>query len=262
MSTSTSAGSKGRTKQRTLLVAHGAHGHEKLLVGIDEAGRGPLLGRVYVAAAVLPPPDVGGAPGAGEAEGAEGAEGEREPAEFEYSRMKDSKRFSSRKALDKTAAYIKQRALGWSVRWMDEAGIDRHNILEATVLTMQDAALDVVRQLEHEDNGKSADDVLLLVDGDHFRPVAAHSPAAGRKEVVKHELVRKGDDTYACIAAASILAKSARDAYVDELCDAHPELDERYGLRRNKGYGTAAHMEGLRAHGVSPWHRRSFRPCA
>lgn len=225
-------------KRPPLRVTHETRGLNKVLVGIDEAGRGPLLGRVYVAAVVLP----------------------LQTDAFDYSRIKDSKRFHSRKALDATAAYVKERALHWSVMWMDEADIDKYNILEATKLTMQDVALNVVRQVEAA--GTSADDVLLMVDGDQFTPVAAHSPKAGRLEVVDHELVRKGDDTYACIAAASILAKSARDAYIDELCDAHPELHERYGLRSNKGYGTAAHMAGLRTHGVSEWHRRSFSPCA
>ena len=74
--------------------------------------------------------------------------------------------------------------------------------------------------------------------------------------------VKQGDRTYAAIAAASILANTVHDQWIDTMCDTHPWLDERYALRQNKGYGTAAHIQGLRDHGPSPWHRLSFQPLA
>ena len=73
--------------------------------------------------------------------------------------------------------------------------------------------------------------------------------------------VKGGDNTYACIAAASILAKTERDAYIEELCDEHPYLDEYYSIRGNKGYGAKQHMLGINTHGITKWHRQSFAPC-
>ena len=71
----------------------------------------------------------------------------------------------------------------------------------------------------------------------------------------------KGDNTYTSIAAASILAKVEHDKYIEKMCDEHPTLDEYYGLKSNKGYGTKQHMEGIKTYGVSEWHRKSFAPC-
>jgi ribonuclease HII len=75
------------------------------------------------------------------------------------------------------------------------------------------------------------------------------------------ETVVKGDATYASIAAASILAKCARDSYVDELCARHPQLVERYAIDANKGYGTERHLLGVNQHGVSQFHRKTFGIC-
>ena len=76
-----------------------------------------------------------------------------------------------------------------------------------------------------------------------------------------HVCVEGGDNTYACIAAASILAKVARDDYIEKLCDKHPVLDEMYALRGNKGYGAKKHLDGIREHGITQWHRRSYGIC-
>jgi ribonuclease HII len=76
-----------------------------------------------------------------------------------------------------------------------------------------------------------------------------------------HVCVEGGDDKYAAIAAASILAKVSRDTYIEDLCAENPELDEKYGILSNKGYGARRHLEGIRAHGITIWHRRSFGPC-
>jgi hypothetical protein len=78
---------------------------------------------------------------------------------------------------------------------------------------------------------------------------------------IANTCVEGGDNTYCSIAAASILAKVERDQYVDEMCDKYPKLDEYYGLRSNKGYGCKRHMDGIREHGISRWHRRSFGIC-
>ena len=73
--------------------------------------------------------------------------------------------------------------------------------------------------------------------------------------------VKGGDNKYTCIAAASILAKYSRDEYIKVLCEEHPYLIERYNLLKNKGYGATKHMEGIKTHGITEWHRKSFAPC-
>jgi ribonuclease HII len=73
--------------------------------------------------------------------------------------------------------------------------------------------------------------------------------------------VEGGDNKYSSIAAASILAKVARDTYIDELCQQNPELVERYSIDSNKGYGAKKHLDGIKEHGITVWHRRSFGIC-
>ena len=80
-------------------------------------------------------------------------------------------------------------------------------------------------------------------------------------EYISHTTVVKGDSKYTSIAAASILAKVARDRYIYELCEKYPKLDEYYGIKSNKGYGSKKHIEGIKQHGISPWHRKSFGLC-
>lgn len=89
----------------------------------------------------------------------------------------------------------------------------------------------------------------LVVDGTLFRPWRG----------VPHECVPKADLTVPCVSAASVLAKTTRDAQVLAACDADASLDEKYGLRGNKGYLSAAHIGGLRQHGYHALHRRSYR---
>lgn len=79
--------------------------------------------------------------------------------------------------------------------------------------------------------------------------------------VVPHVLVPHGDAICRCIGAASILAKETRDAYITDLCELQPELTERYGIGKNMGYGTSAHMKGIKQHGIVAGHRLSFAPC-
>ena len=93
----------------------------------------------------------------------------------------------------------------------------------------------------------------LLVDGHVFAP----QPSVG----VPALCVVKGDATYFAIACAAIVAKVAHDSYVQALCDEYPMLDAWYDLRRNFGYGTAKHRQGLATHGATPFHRKTFGGC-
>lgn len=147
--------------------------------------------------------------------------------------LADSKTLSEKKR-ETLAEEIKQNALAWAIAFADVEEIDRINILQASLLAMQRAveALTVIPE-------------LVQVDG-------LHCPKVGYPT----EAIIKGDSKIPAIAAASILAKTARDAEMRELDARYPQ----YAFARHKGYPTAEHMQLLIQHGVSPVHRRSYAP--
>lgn len=208
-------------------------------IGADEAGRGPMFGRVYSAAVVLPKDD-----------------------SFDHSKMKDSKKFHSKKKIEDAATYIKNNAIAWSVKYADEAKIDEINILQATQMAMHDAINDVRAQLHKSGvwNGETKE-LTLLIDGNYFNRMTNFNKKSGKIEVIPYKMIEGGDNKYSSIAAASILAKVERDAYIEELCKENPELVEHYGIDSNKGYGSKKHMDGIKEHGITKWHRRSFGIC-
>jgi ribonuclease HII len=199
-------------------------------IGIDEAGRGPMFGRVYAGAVILP----------------------KSLSEFNHTWMKDSKKFHSEKKIREVAAYIKANALAWAVGWADEREIDELNIRRATHKAMHQAIQEVLLKKIDKKN------ILLLVDGNDFTPFVYDQASA---TPVQHVCIEGGDNTYSCIAAASILAKVARDDYIAELCAAEPDLITRYDLLKNKGYGTKKHMDGIKQYGITQWHRNTFGIC-
>jgi len=217
-----------------------AHKYE---VGVDEAGRGPLFGRVYTGAVILPPASTA----------------------FDFSLMKDSKKFSSDKKIREVAEYIKEHAVAWAVSYEESDVIDRINIRRATLQCMRNSINTVIKNHSSIAAGTAAaprtEDYLLLIDGNDFIPLGNYNQETDQVDTYTHVCVEGGDNTYACIAAASILAKVARDDYIEQLCDQHPVLDEMYALRGNKGYGAKKHMDGIREHGITQWHRRSYGIC-
>lgn len=198
-------------------------------IGVDEVGRGPMFGRVYTAAVVLPKGEL-----------------------FEHSKMKDSKKFHSKKKIKEVSDYIKENAITWSIKWEDEKVIDNINIRNATHSAMHKAIKDI-----YDDRN----DTLLLVDGNDFKPFVIFNKMNQSLQQVPHVTIEGGDNKYTSIAAASILAKVARDEYIQELCKEHPLLTERYDIENNKGYGTKKHMEGIMKYGITEWHRKSFGIC-
>ena len=147
--------------------------------------------------------------------------------------LRDSKKLTAQRR-EELAILIKRDALSWSIAQCSEAEIDQLNILQATLLAMR-------RAIE----GLSLTPTLALIDGTRW-PVCT----------VRTEAIIKGDDKVAQISAASILAKTARDA---SLMDMH-KIYPHYAFDQHKGYHTALHLERLREHGVSPVHRRSYGP--
>jgi ribonuclease HII len=101
----------------------------------------------------------------------------------------------------------------------------------------------------------------LLIDGNYFNPITYLDKKTNRIETIPYTTIEGGDNKYASIAAASILAKVERDRYIDELCEQNPTLIEHYGIDSNKGYGAKRHMDGIKEHGITIWHRRSFGIC-
>jgi len=207
-------------------------------IGVDEAGRGPLFGRLYVAATILP-----------------------KTAKFKHEWMKDSKRFSSQKKIREVAEYIKSNAIAWTVQYADAELIDEINIRQAVLRTMRECCRVLIERLRTEHACETLEDICILVDGNDFPPFTNFNPETETLEEVESHTVEGGDNLYTCIAAASILAKVARDDYIAELCKSNPILSTNYGIDRNKGYGTSEHMRGIREHGITQWHRRSYGPC-
>ena len=105
------------------------------------------------------------------------------------------------------------------------------------------------------------DNILLLVDGNYFKPYTYMNNSKTKFESLKYTLIEGGDNKYTAIAAASILAKVERDNYIDELCNENPDLIERYGINTNKGYGSKKHMDGIKKYGITQWHRKPFGIC-
>jgi len=203
-------------------------------IGVDEAGRGPMFGRLYVSAVIL-------------------------PKEGDFSSIKDSKKFTSKKKIHDVANYIKETAIAWSVQYAENDIIDRINIREAVLQTMHKCIDDVMAQVKTDVH--QSGDFLLLIDGNDFRPFFLCDEETMDLTQIEHVTVEKGDGLYSSIAAASILAKVARDDYILELCELHPLLVERYKLNTNMGYGTKDHMEGIKEHGICQWHRKTYGIC-
>ena len=176
------------------------------ICGVDEAGAGPLAGRVYAAAVIL-------------------------PRGWDAPYLNDSKKVTEKR---REVLYEKiiQAAESYAIAWADEKEIDEINILNARMLAMERA----IQALD-----KTPD--LALIDGNRSTGITC-----------PNETVVKGDAKSASIAAASILAKVARDRYMVEQAALYPQ----YGFERHKGYPTKLHYERLRAYGPCPIHRRTF----
>lgn len=155
------------------------------------------------------------------------------PASFHHPLLNDSKQLNE-KQRELLRPIIEAESIAWSVAQASETIIDEINILQATYQAMHTA----IREL-------SAIPDALLIDGNRFKPYPG----------IPHQCFVKGDGRYASIAAASILAKTHRDAYMLNLHNRYPH----YGWDQNKGYGTAQHREAIDRYGLCAAHRKSFR---
>jgi ribonuclease HII len=154
------------------------------------------------------------------------------PKSFKHPVLNDSKKLSLKNRLMLREVIIEE-AIAWAVADVDNNTIDQINILNASFLAMHHAVAKLSIQPQH-----------LLIDGNRFKPYPE----------IPHTCIVKGDSKYASIAAASILAKTFRDEYMDQIAAAFPE----YRWSKNKGYGAKAHVEAINKHGLTMYHRRSF----
>ncbi|MBD3614758.1 ribonuclease HII [Kingella kingae] len=177
--------------------------------GVDEAGRGCLVGSVFAAAVML-------------------------PTDYALHGLTDSKKLSEKKR-DALAVEIKQQAIAWSVAAASPAEIAQYNILQATLLAMTRAIAGLAKQ-----------PAFVWIDGNCV-PKNLTMPA---------QAVVQGDSKIATISAASILAKTARDAEMYALHERYPQ----YGFAQHKGYGTTAHLAALQQFGALAEHRADFAP--
>ena len=202
-----------------------SHFHEgKIEAGCDEAGRGCLAGSVYAAAVIF-------------------------PADYQNEALNDSKQLTDKRRHE-LREVIQRDALAWAVGIVTPEEIDKINILNASILAMH-RALDQLKVRPE----------AIIVDGNRFKPYFTPAPPRHRtpapphpRTPVPHTTIVKGDAKYLSIAAASILAKTYRDDYMDKLAEEYPQYD----WQRNKGYPTKKHREAIKLHGITPYHRKSF----
>lgn len=161
------------------------------------------------------------------------------PADFQCEEINDSKQLSARQR-ERLVPIIKEQAVSWAVEMVSAEEIDRFNILNASIIGMHRAVARLGVRPDH-----------LIIDGNRFKEYVDED-----FRPIPHHTVVKGDGKYLSIAAASILAKTARDEYMMELAREYPG----YGWERNMGYPTKEHLEALKKLGLTPHHRLSYGP--
>ena len=161
------------------------------------------------------------------------------PSDFESEEINDSKQLSAAQR-SRLATMIKEKAVAWAVELVSAEEIDTINILNASIIGMHRAVARLTVRPDH-----------LIIDGNRFKEYVDED-----FRPIPHHTVVKGDGKYLSIAAASILAKTARDEYMERLALDYPG----YGWERNMGYPTKEHLEALERLGVTPHHRRSYGP--
>ncbi|SEA11489.1 RNase HII [Xylanibacter ruminicola] len=160
------------------------------------------------------------------------------PEGYQNELLNDSKQLSEKKRYQ-LREIIEHDAVAWAVGIVTPKEIDKINILNASILAMH-RALDKLKVRPE----------AIIVDGNKFKPYK--DPADGKQ--LSHTTIVKGDGKYLAIAAASILAKTYRDDYMNQLAEEYPQYD----WRSNKGYPTKKHREAIKQHGITPYHRRSY----
>ena len=218
---------------------------KRVVIGVDEAGRGCAWGSVFAGAVVLP----------------ERLRNEEIMTENEKFLLRDSKKLSAKRR-EEARVLVTEQALASAVGECTAEEIDRMNILNATFTAMHRA----ITQCIHTLNARKDEDPRtclpiryviseILVDGNRFRVYLDDDGVP-----IDHQCVIGGDASDRSIAAASILAKTSRDNHVMDHVTLDPSLDEKWGMSKHKGYCTKHHQEALREYGAHRLHRKSYAP--
>ena len=157
------------------------------------------------------------------------------PEDYRNDLLNDSKQLTEKRRYQ-LRDIIQRDAVAWAVGIVTPEEIDRINILNASILAMHRALDQLTVRPE-----------AIIVDGNRFKPYREPTP-------IPHTTIVKGDGKYLSIAAASILAKTYRDDYMNRLAEEYPQYD----WRSNKGYPTRKHRDAIRQYGITPYHRKSF----
>ena len=189
-----------------------------LIAGVDEAGRGSLISRVYTAITILP-------------------ENFMKVAEEEKIIIRDSKKMSKLQR-NKARKFIETNAIDYNVQFEDEKSIDKVGILKATMICMNRSVDSLCVPIDK-----------LYVDGNYYQ---------NHRDDIPYVCVIRGDDCIPDIACSSILAKTYRDEFIEKLYQDNQDLLQPYGIETNMGYGTKVHMESLSLYGYTIFHRKSF----
>lgn len=155
------------------------------------------------------------------------------PDDFEHPLLNDSKQLSEKKRAE-LRPFIEENALAYGVAFISEEKIDEINILQASILGMHQSIKKMSVTPEH-----------IIVDGNKFKPF----------KNIPHTTVIKGDAKFMSIAAASVLAKTYRDEFMEKIDKEFPN----YFWKKNKGYPTKQHRDAIRAYGATKYHRKSFK---
>jgi|APGre2960657373_1045057.scaffolds.fasta_scaffold01216_9 ribonuclease HII len=198
---------------------------DKIIAGVDEVARGTFIGPVVAACVVLP----------------------KSFPDETYKQIKDSKKLSEKKR-EFLASYIKDTCITYGVGEVSNEDIDKINILNATMKAMNRAINEAYKKHSFD---------YLLIDGPNFK---GYVPPGEDEDMIEYECVLQGDSKYLSIAAASIIAKDYHTKLINKLVEDNPKL-MLYDIKKNKGYGTKNHLNALKIHGLSEFHRKTFGIC-
>ena len=184
----------------------------ELIAGVDEAGRGSFLGRVYAGCVIW-------------------------DDTIDHKWLKDSKKLTIAQRFE-MRDFIIENCIAWNVGHCDNEYVDTYGIVKATMNAMHKSIEGIGMEVDH-----------LYIDGNYYKP-SNNSPM--------FTCFVKGDSLYKSISAASILAKTFHDDHINELCGKYQELDSKYDLLSNMGYGTKNHINGLKENGYCEYYRQSI----
>lgn len=188
-------------------------------VYLDEVGRGSLYGSVFAAAVILP-------------------EGLEPPFKL---KTYDSKKISPKKR-EIISEWIKENSLEWSIGFANSKEIEQYNIYQCTMMSFHRALDNLELPFDN-----------IYVDGNQFKPYLKGD------KLIPHECFVKGDAIYQGIGFASIIAKVAHTAYICAECLQYPDLNDKYDLLKNQGYGTKNHIDGILKYGFFKEHRLTYK---